>query len=282
MCKIPRPVRPAFPDWLEECRIPENLLADSYEKCDPLIRALIKTAISLAHFHFSDKATYQINELYNQDHGFWISSSSRPADTCFLLLSPDCDAAALVCALAILPVICDVPFIYAICIQKPGLPQILGTLQLCGIEDIFCVDFATVSQLIALPQFMAGRNKNANPFRFLLLDANFDEPFLSALINGFDTPSVYLQQKAVIHMDEPKLIEPGLLDLLLGSNHLVKNNPASCDVIYSRQDNCSGLNSVAAPPLVLAPECAGFWLFPELTPDFFRVSGYHFSLKSSF
>lgn len=248
-----------FPEWLEEFRLADRLLDKAYEEVSPQLRSLLKTGIALAHFHFGSADSLSIKERANRHLGFREQESSRPADWAFLIFSEEQKAAARICAAAILPALGDVSRIAAIHIGRDPSPALLTSLLLCGSDEIYTLARDTCADLIQkLAHDPSGR--------FCLVhDGCLNDLAMQARLSS----------AAVLSLDrEPRLLFPDSCKFdrevqIFCLGRLPAASPGAemvWDCIYG-DCNLPGLVS----RLRLPPDCMGFWLFEEATPEFYQI-----------
>ncbi len=63
-------VTPAWPEWLENCRCPDELFAEAYDTLPDSFRAALKTAIAAAFFHFGQNDATTGARLENPSKAF--------------------------------------------------------------------------------------------------------------------------------------------------------------------------------------------------------------------
>lgn len=268
-----------LPEWIENFRLPDMLAQEAYDKFGANARSLIKTAIALAQYHFSPPTGIDYIEKINPTQAFCAISTSWPASCAFLIFPESYDSAALACAAAIMPQLCELSHIYAICLcDKPSF-SILATLELCGIEDIFCLKPDQCLRLLKGLTLPRSHNKNINPVRAIILDFNSSLSELYIVLQKI-LPTLYLNKKPIICVQNHSSCDQNLLRLLLGSELILEKNPQFCDAIYidSWSSAPKDLITTYEVPLILTPPCAAFWIFPELKIEFFRMNRLCFDL----
>lgn len=275
--KAPRLESPCFPDWLESFRLPDDLSQQAYEKFGAQARSLIKTAIALAHFHFSPAQGISCNSESNPVLAFNAQTASWPANSAYIIFSQNYDAAALACAAAILPQLCALPNIHAYCLCERPSFAILATLELCGIEDIFCLEPEKCLELLKSLSLPASINKNINPARALLLDFDGSLRHLASILDNY-LPILYLNKRPLVCLENPSSWDDGMLRLLFGSQARLGQDPSLCDAFYMDSPSLLQEDLAVNAPLILSKACAAFWIFPELRPDFFQMRKLCFDL----
>lgn len=265
----------ALPEWALAARVPDSIIQNAYDSFGSQARSLIKTAIALADFHFPHKKAYKIIEEADPNLGIASRGSRRPADWAALVFSESFDAAALACAAAILPVLCDVPLVFAVCMSARPSASILTSLELCGVEDIIHLDEKSCLDL--LQEMSLKRPKNsASPGRALVLDADGNMGALAGALSAF-LPARHFKEPPRALRPEAGALELSLIKKMLGSRCVLTDAAADADAVYSQNYN-SALDG--APPLILDESCAGFWAFPDLSPAFFQISSLEFTLRA--
>lgn len=270
----------SLPGWLEEYRVPDNTLASAYDNFGSYPRALIKTAIAIARLHFSDNDRWEKTSKYHPDAGFLTYTSIQPMDWTVLIFSQDCSGAALIASAGILPVIGGVPEIIAICLSNTPPASILAPLELCGINDIFCLDYEKTQRLLRDLSCIS-----SNPYQSLhglavFLDQNH---CIDNLANPPEnlSPVIHLRPYPRIFMDEAELLDQNLLRMMLGAHFEQLAYPSLCDVVYVKNDSSVHNFTQFSAPLILTPECAGFWIFQNLSVANFQCKKNAFKISST-
>lgn len=251
-----------LPDWLEEKRISEAAMADAYAFFPATCRAAIKTGIALAHFHFGAKTENILQWRESENLGLGISVQTAQVPVALLCLDAKLTAAARICAAAILPVLAGVPRIVAAFVNGQPAQAALLTLELCGIEHIYCLKPADLVSLAAsLP----------NQARIVMLhEAEEASLQLAAQLRNIAAklaiPFYENGEKPSLLLKTPDCFDCKVLEFCQGSLPDTDATAQVYDAIYSDQKDCHEAR------LALRPGCEGFWLYPGLTPDFFRNS----------
>ena len=131
---------PFIPEWLEAYRLPDDLIAEAYEKTPPAYRAALKTGIALAHFHFGSLPSMESRIICVRNLGFSQRKIGVPADWAAIVMPATLKGASPVCAAAILPALAGVERIIALCAGMPLKTDIALGLELCGVNDIFMAE----------------------------------------------------------------------------------------------------------------------------------------------
>lgn len=261
-----------WPEWLEDFRLPDELFAQAYAAYPAKCRAAIKTSLALATFHFGQSARDGWHDLRDRHLGFWQKCCSSPQNWAIIFLDDKFNAPAPLCAATVLPVLADVENIAIVCIGGIPRQSILLTLELCGIEDIFCLSLLDAKKL--LTHIPAG----GNAIIFNCTDQRGEiEQLTFARGIPFYTPP--WPPRAVL-CDEDDF-DKETLEFCLGfapSRIDDKFAAEQADVVYAAPGRISELQKSGGSygRLLITPGCEGFWLFRDLFPAFFRNNTYGF------
>lgn len=286
---IPEPEAAALPGWIEDRRLPDPVMGAAYDDFGSLARGFIKNAIALADFYYASEKPYSYKMERDNNLGFSLSRVTRPSDWTALVYSAGFDAAALVCAAAIAPMLCGVPLVFAVCLASRPSPSILASLELCGVEDIFILNKDNILNLAA------GLSSPPAAGRALVLDSspNGELKSLSSALSRYAAVKYWSEAPRICAKPPSLLIEyfksfasgggvvkePApeggeLLKIMYGSNYSMTENSDLCNILFT--DTVNSAVEKAAAPLVLTPGCLGFWLFPDLAPEFFQAQSMGF------
>lgn len=280
-----REAAPQWPAQLEGFRVPDDVCAAAYEASLPQCRAAIKTGLALGMAHYEQERPsggHCRRERRDARLGYWQSSGRHPAPWAILAFSPSYAAAARLAAVALCAQLAEIPLLGAVCVG--GIPSgpVLTALELCGVEDIFCMDPADLCALLEeLPA----------PGRLALLHAGeLDGIAAAARVLALRTfeergaPTLAVQRPELF--DEAVLrfchgdaaVERALLPGA-GRPEAIFTADASARV-HSKVRDGGPFRSGAVPlgRLSLSPGCEGLWLHADLSPDFFSVFRHGFGL----
>ncbi len=262
-----------LPDWVEDARVDDDLRADAYETSPPYRRALLKTGMALAHAQFGATGDVARTLRHDVHAGFLLGLSSRPADWCMIFFGPGHRAAARMTAACVLPRLCGVRQVHAVCLE--GLPsaEAMLSFELSGVEDVYSLD-ARMARAFAKGLPGAGR------LLFLNDGAGTPLPVTPAMLQNIRSwqegppPALFLRDPHAFDRDD--------LAFAQGAAPFIDDERAA-DAIYLSKENAvaafrdgsptglSTANGGELPPeaLLLTPGCEGFWTYPDLKPDFF-------------
>lgn len=254
---------------IDDFRVPDSLWEQAYESTDPKLIAQIKTAIALADFYFG-RLDREIHEKIQENHsGFWHNTICKPVDHVSIFFDSQYSAAARVCAAAILPVLCGVANVEAICIGSKPAAAALVALELCGVENAFCLPENELEHID--PKIIHTANYRAA----ILHSGNLDE-----LVKK-------LQKSNILYFEErlaPRLYITSDCEIsasttfFLHGNYTQTSSPEDADVIFHgakeaySQEACKYTDA----RLVLGSDCAGFWIFPGYNSSFFMANRHSF------
>lgn len=246
---------PEFPAWINQCRISDSLIDAAYESAPPLCRAALKTAIALAANYFNPRQIESDCGIIAPRQGFGYKTRTRPCDWAALVFETDYPCALLTAA-AVLPVLCGVKNVFALCPDGlPNIPQITA-LTLCGVEDIFSINPDQLSTLLTQLQGSGRVFFSTDQSGISLQNMNSD------LLIYREPASLKLL------MPEP-CVDASLWNFLHGA---AKPDQAPLPGVFydaAYYENAPENWHEIPARLILSPPLAGFWLHPRLEPDFF-------------
>ncbi|WP_432736340.1 histidinol dehydrogenase [Maridesulfovibrio sp. FT414] len=139
----------AFPDWIEEFQVEDNLFAEAYEATEPRLRAWLKKTIAQVYGVNAPESPRKSWTVNTWPGGFETEVSQRPLDWTVMLInegsvSPVRILAALVPALA-----AGVKNVLAIYEGQGHIPQsVLAAFELAGQEDIVRLERDRLEELL--------------------------------------------------------------------------------------------------------------------------------------
>ena len=252
-----------LPEWLEKRRVPDILFAQAYENCPPKCRAALKTGFALADFVFRQQGGMaEKHELVNTRLGFTHQSRRKPLLWTALIFDAENSAPARICAAAILPILANVPHIFALAYGARYSPPLLTALELCGLTDLFLLDYAEILELFNSSPF-SGLKSARNGKIIIFYDYDTKNEF-SKLDSSFQIS--WLPANANIKVLEPDSFDPEILSYTLNLKEF--NGAFPLDCVLTDSDKIEDTDA----PLVLHPGCEGFWLYPNLEPaNFMKI-----------
>ncbi|MDY3810136.1 hypothetical protein [Desulfovibrio porci] len=262
-----------WPEWAEEARLDDDLAAAAYEATPPACRAALKTGLALAHMHFGQSPGC-LRESRGDPHlGFWRHTASFPAPWAVLAFTPEYAAAARLTAACVPALLADVPLVGAVCVGGAPHRAALVSLELSGVEDIFCLDETGLCALLEESQPGPGR-------LVLLHKGELDNVARAARVLGL--PCYEERRAPALILPEPDAFDLDILAFAQGDaleQALEPARPTLPAAIYLRPEAARGHCKARrhgpfryVGSLALSPGCEGFWLHAGLTPDFFTVS----------
>ena len=255
-------VTPAWPEWLENCRCPDELFAEAYDTLPDSFRAALKTAIAAAFFHFGQNDATTGARLENPSKGFRRHSTSCPAPWALTIFDENFHAPARLMAACVLPALCSVPLLGACCLGKNPAPENLLALELCGVEDTFCVDDKLVQVLIS----------EMGKGRIMLLHGG-DWSGIAHAAAVFSLPCMAEQAPPRLFVANPEAFDLDVLAMAQGTNRaaLTTRPEGRIDALYLKNPASPDPEFGEHSPLTLGPGLEAFWLWADLAQDFFRV-----------
>lgn len=253
---------------LEPYRLPDAILGQAYESVPPKCRAAIKTAIALTDFYFRPQGASVSKTCLCQPLGFAFEFDGAPCPAAFLIFHGRFQGAARICAAASLATLCGAGQVIAIAIDAIPEAGILATLELCGVEDIF------IPHQNRLPDIGKCLSP-ATPAIYLSSENPPDPGWPQAPIgSGF----YYVSASPKLVLLSPASFDPTVLAFCHGKEALSETPPQSgwCDAVFFDSQTTKPLQDLKAR-LLLEPGCEGFWLFPNLGPEFFLLQTRRFA-----
>lgn len=254
------PALAPFPAWLEDARVQERDFGQAYELAGPSIRALLKTAMATAADMFSSPENFCQTQV---NSGQWRSVRERPCVWAAVLFPPEYDAAARICAAALAPLLAGVRTVFAACVGGCPRPEALTGLEMCAVEDVFAISQESCMQLL---QDWGSKTAGA------LLCLHGTPVDLASIPRGIQ---VYAETRLPIIVADAGF-DSETLFFLHGAAAFAQYDGGFADAVISEeidQDPCDCR-------LVLTRGLEGLWIFPNLSPDFFKFRTQFFGLLS--
>lgn len=264
---------PRLPEWIETKRIQDSCFSYAYETSPPRYRSALKTGIALSSFNFNFQNNEEKNCIKNWQKGFKRETCRCPCDWTIIIFDSSYSAAARICAAATLPILANVPVIFAIAIGSSIEAPLLCALELCGINDVFCISSAELDKF--LWEIYTSNAFSPAKGKLVLLSAYSNSHIFSCypashIIRLPVKPNI----KILAHSDAD-------IELIKYAQNCMPEDfnpclPVDCLI------NLSGTacKDEASATLVLGKGCEGFWLYPFLSPLSFSLIKTEFSLLS--
>lgn len=253
----------SWPDWLEQKRVPDDLLEKAYESVPAPWRAALKTGLALAHFHFG-YCDYSLEcERFSQRLGFCERKHSTPVAWTMICIGSPLAAPARLCAALVLPLLAGVKNVFIVYVDSPPSPSDLVGIELCGIEDIFQIKLAELDNLL---NFLASQEISEGRIIFF---AGNEQSHLANLSDKHSIKHMNAGAKPTLLLLEPKLFDVKMIEFLHGFvPDTGKDLCKSWDCVYTATD--TDLKKIkSGARLILGPGCEGFWRFDGFGPMFF-------------
>lgn len=253
-----------WPEWLESARIADTSLEEAYEQTPARLRSLLKAGIALSCFHYGSSPSLEVSERTNSHAGYWQKIVNKPVDWACLFFDGAESAAAFICASAMLPVLANVPSIFAVSCGNPG-SRLLVSLELCGIEDLFILE---PDQCGALIGELCGQYWGAG--RICTLNCEFPQLTMYSPQNS-PVPLASLKSPERLLLKSPAAFSKDDLEFCLGRVPPTQME-GSAQCIYVEAPAADGKSA----DLKLGPGCEGFWLFSPPGTAFYQQSCFCF------
>ncbi|MEG2171918.1 MAG: hypothetical protein RRY29_01510, partial [Desulfovibrionaceae bacterium] len=138
-----------WPEALECSRLDDAVTGQAYEAVSPAQRACIKTGIAFHYALHGEQPEQWEQRICNRAQGFAHTVRRRAAAWTLLFMEPEYAAGPRLIAALMPAVLARVPMVGVVCVG--GLPSAAASasLELLGIEDIFCLaDHAAAQQAL--------------------------------------------------------------------------------------------------------------------------------------
>lgn len=167
---------PAWPQWLEAFRVPDEPRAAAYEGTPAHLRAAIKTALALHQVHAGEMDSRTCRDERFPRRGFRRTATDGPAPFAMVAFPASLRSPARLAAALMPAILAGVPLTGAFCLGGEPTPEVLVTLELAGVEDAFALPAADFTRLTReLPQcrvvLLHGLDGDALPGRIWREDA---------------------------------------------------------------------------------------------------------------
>lgn len=275
------PDGPVWPREFEKSRCPDAAFAEAWERLPKSFRAAIKNAIALHAFHFGETSSRQLQARCDLSRGFAEKNHEKPVPWALVIFEAAFRAPALLAEACVLPALCGVPQIGAICTGGTPLPQNLTALELCGLEDLFLLQEEDVAAALAnLPAggcvTFLGSSENS---RF--------SPNCPGLRVHVETrrPELFVRDPQKFNLEALVLAHGfSLEELLAPKSHPLdglfvdRPLPEGGFLEQSCLEEFSTGRASASPRarLVLGPGLEAFWLLENYGPEFFQSREFSF------
>lgn len=245
-----------LPAWLEERRVGDAALGCAYDAVPPAYRAALKTGLALAHFHFGDASFRERREINNEHLGFGQCSQISPRPWAAICIPENLAAPALLASAVALPLLAGVENALAIFAgDKPDEADLLA-LELCAMENVFCV---------APPELPGLLNDLARLGEGAIFAFGTE---IGAVARASAMPCHEAPARPKLLLANPEHFDADMLCFLYGVEaETVVTSDTAWDCVFA-QDN--QLPRGVAARLLLRPGCEGFWLHSNISPDFFK------------
>lgn len=258
----------SWPDTMQTLRVEDAFLGQGYESVQPAQRACIKTGIAFQYALHGEQANHREEYVCDHDRAFVYGLTRRPAAWTLLLLGPGYAAAPRLVAALMPALLARVPLVGAACVGARPTAAACASLELMGIEDVFC--FADTAQAQESLQQLTAQESGAQGRVLLLHTGELASVAQAARRAGLAVwqecraPRIAVQQGSG---HEVKLIQWCHPDAVCAPWPLVQDCPA--DAVFCASSEAHRLNMEAKPPLWLGPDAEGLWWHQDLESQFF-------------
>lgn len=259
-----------WPESFDALRLDDATLALAYEHIPPAMRACIKTGIAFHYSLHGEQPEQWEQRIYNSAQGFAHSRARKAVPWTLLFMEPDYAAGPRLVAALMPALLARVPLAGVVCVGGVPSTTACATLELLGIEDIFCS--ADVHEAQSLLQHMLPAESTANATACaLFLHTGALAPLEhAARHHGLSTwqetvaPRIALQNGSGHDTTLLQWCHPDVAFTPLEHAHMCLTDALFCKSPILRQ----GVTTTI--PLVLAEGMEGIWWHKTLTPQFFQ------------
>lgn len=269
--------------FLEQHRLDDEILNKAYYSAKPEFRTLLKNAVSLSYYHFGHNNAISHIKKEFQDLNISQEQDSTPVKNSIIFFDSGYNACGRLCSAALMPILAGAMPPLAICLEGEPHYDLMLALEIAGVEDIFCMTTKKAAELLSvfcnknapadvIPVFLKGKFAPTlvNQARNLKLKF-YEEKYLpeTACILPHNCPeklkNVHDSHKMLANIEYAQGVKP---QMFIYNEEKPAFKDKYYDCIYV-PDNKVPLDNFNNCRLLLGPGCEAFWVFPDLSPDFF-------------
>lgn len=263
-----------WPEACEALRLDDAVMGQAYESVQPSLRACLKTGIAFQYALHGEQPDQHLRYTCDSARGFTHCVKSQPAAWTVLFMGPDYASGPRLIAALMPALLARVPLVGVVCLG--GLPSVTAcaSLELLGIEDIFC--FADTDAAQHLLQQLAGVATAPAWGRALFLHKG-ELALLeyAARQLGFATwhesaaPRIALHKSSGCDLKTLQWCHPDVLHMPENENG-AENRACRQDAVFSAvQPLLTTAIQNQNAPLLLGAGMEGVWWHKHLEPAFF-------------
>lgn len=267
-CSIKSEIR--WPDSMEALRVEDSVLGQGYESVAPAQRACIKTGIAFQYALHGEQPNRREECVDDHERGFVYRVVRRPAAWTLLLLGPGYAAAPRLVAALMPALLARVPLVGAACVGALPTAAACASLELMGIEDVFC--FADAAKAQEALQQLTAHNPVSQGRVLLLHKGELADVAQAAQRNGLPSwqecraPRIAVQPDGETELD---LLQWGHPDAVWTVWPLGHECPVADAVFCTTPEPHEAKMGSTSSPLCLGTDAEGLWWHQGLETQFF-------------
>lgn len=129
----------SWPEMCDALRLDDAVMGQAYDSVAPALRACIKTGIAFQYALHGEQPNQAARYINNSAQGFAYGVQCRPAAWTMLFLGPDYASAPRLVAALMPALLARVPLVGLACLGALPSQAVCASLELLGVEDIFCL-----------------------------------------------------------------------------------------------------------------------------------------------
>lgn len=260
----------SWPEVCDALRLNDAVMAQAYDSVAPALRACIKTGIAFQYALYGEQPNQEARYICDSARGFAHGMQYRPAAWTMLFLGPDYASGPRLVAALMPALLSRVPLVGIACLGALPSQAVCASLELLGVEDIFCLaDLPAAQHLL---QQLADANTPYGPGRALFLHKGELAPLEQAarLLNlglwqEAAAPRIAMQAYSVCDAKTLQWCHPDV-QFITENN----SNMQEADAVFGATPPLMlQANPQQSAPLLLGSGTEGLWWHKNLEPSFF-------------
>lgn len=282
--KAQPPCPASWPESCEALRLDDTVMGQAYDNVPPALRACIKTGIAFQYALHGEHPNHEARYVSDSARGFSHCVQYRPAAWTMLFLGPDYASGSRLVAALMPALLARVPLVGLACIGALPSQAVCASLELVGVEDIFCLaDLAAAQKFL---QQLADSETSCVQGRTLFLHKGELAPLehtarrLNLVVwQEVAAPRIVLHAHCgcdakTLHWCHPDAqFISGDDSTVLQADAVFGPNPPMIQSTQTKQSAFCGPSA----PLSLGAGTEGLWWHKNLEPDFFVEKQLHAS-----
>lgn len=259
-----------WPEGFDALRLDDTTLARAYEHIPPAMRACIKTGIAFHYSLHGEQAERWEQRIYKSAQGFAYNMVRKPVPWALVFMEPDYAAGPRLVAALMPALLARVPLVGVVCIGGEPSTAACATLELLGIEDIFCLANIPAAHSLLQDMLSVETTLCAAACALFLHTGALAPLEQAARHTGLSTwqenatPRVALQKGSGHDTTLLKWCHPDV-------DFTTREHAPVCgsDAVFCTSSSLQHVVNASAP-LMLAEGMEGIWWHPALAPQFFQ------------